>query len=68
MFSNNANLIFEDAISTYKLNNTVDQPFVNKYDKDSNLIEHLLYRKCWIDTFNGLMKILFVILLIPKRR
>ena len=33
MFSNNANLIFEDALSTYKLNNTVDQPFVNKYDK-----------------------------------
>ena len=50
MFSNKANLIFQDVILTYKLKNTVDQPFVNKYNKNSNLIEHLLYRKCWIDT------------------
>jgi len=28
----------------------VDQPFENPYDKTSDLIEHLLYRKCWIDT------------------
>ena len=50
MFSNKANLIFQDVISTYKIKNKVDQTFVNKYDKSSNLIEHLLYRKCWIDT------------------
>ena len=50
MVSNKANLIFQDVISTYKINNKVDQTFVNKYDKSSNLIEHLLYRKCWIDT------------------
>jgi len=50
MFSNKANLIFQDVILTYKLKNTVDQPFVNKYNKNTNLIEHLLYRKCWIDT------------------
>src|SRR5699024_5179795 len=24
--------------------------FKNPYDKESQLIEHLLYRKCWIDT------------------
>jgi len=50
MFSNKANLIFQEVISTYKIKNKVDQPFVNKYDKSSNLIDHLLYRKCWIDT------------------
>ena len=50
MFSNKANLIFQDVISTYKIKNEVDQPFVNKHDKSSNLIDHLLYRKCWIDT------------------
>ena len=50
MFSNKANLIFQDVISTYKIKNKVNQPFINKYDKSSNLIDHLLYRKCWIDT------------------
>ena len=50
MFSVTANSIFQEAIFTYKAINTVDQPFINKYDKDSSLIEHLLYRKCWIDT------------------
>ena len=50
MFSVVANSIFQEAIFTYKAINTVDQPFINKYDKDSSLIEHLLYRKCWIDT------------------
>jgi len=50
MFSNKANLIFQDVISAYKIKDKVDQPFINKYDKSSNLIDHLLYRKCWIDT------------------
>ena len=50
MFSNKANLIFQDVISNYKIKNKIDQPFINKYDKSSNLIDHLLYRKCWIDT------------------
>ncbi|HPF97215.1 MAG: DUF4254 domain-containing protein [Flavobacteriaceae bacterium] len=50
MFSDKANKIFQDAIATYKIKNTVDQPFSNKYDKDADLIAHLLYRKCWIDT------------------
>jgi hypothetical protein len=30
--------------------NDVAQPFVNKYDKNADLISHLLFRKCWIDT------------------
>ncbi len=50
MFSDKANTIFRDVIKTYKILNTVDQPFENKYDKNDDVIEHLLYRKCWIDT------------------
>ena len=50
MFTEKANKIFQDAISTYKVLNDVAQPFVNKYDKNADLISHLLFRKCWIDT------------------
>ena len=50
MFSDKANAIFQDVIKTYKVLNTVDQPFENKYDRNDDLISHLLYRKCWIDT------------------
>jgi hypothetical protein len=50
MFSKKANYIFQDVIKTYHVKNTVDQPFVNIYDEKTNLLEYLLYRKCWIDT------------------
>lgn len=50
MFSAKANKIFQEVINTYHVLNTVDQSFENPYNKDSHLIEHLLYRKCWIDT------------------
>lgn len=50
MFTKKANKIFQEVIEKYHILNTVDQPFNNPYNKDSNLIEHLLYRKCWIDT------------------
>lgn len=50
MFSDKANKIFSEVINKYHEINTVDQAFSNPYDKNSNLIEHLLYRKCWIDT------------------
>ncbi|RMB57973.1 DUF4254 domain-containing protein [Dokdonia sinensis] len=50
MFSEKANAIFKEAIDTYHVVNTVDQPFKNKYDKNDDLLAHLLYRKCWIDT------------------
>jgi len=50
MFSDKANSIFKDVINTYKILNIVDQPFENKYDKNDDLIAHLLYRKSWIDT------------------
>lgn len=49
MFTIKANKIFQDVIENYHIVNTVDQPFENPYDK-SDLLEHLLYRKCWIDT------------------
>jgi len=50
MFSDKANKIFTEVIEKYHEINSVDQDFSNPYDKDNNLIEHLLYRKCWIDT------------------
>ncbi len=50
MFSDKANKIFAEVINKYHLINTVDQEFSNPYNKDSELLEHLLYRKCWIDT------------------
>ncbi len=50
MFSKKANTIFLDVIKTYKILNTVNQPFINKYNKNKDVIAHLLYRKCWIDT------------------
>ncbi len=50
MFSEKANSIFQTVIDKYHEANHVDQGFENPYDKDQQLIEHLLYRKCWIDT------------------
>ena len=49
MFTSKANKIFIEVIEKYHLINTVDQPFKNPYT-EQDLIEHLLYRKCWIDT------------------
>ncbi|CAM4083619.1 DUF4254 domain-containing protein [Gillisia limnaea] len=50
MFSNKANQIFKEVIEKYHEINTVNQEFKNPYDKQNELLEHLLYRKCWIDT------------------
>lgn len=50
MFSEKANKIFQEVIEKYHEVNTVDQPFSNPYNPGTDLIEHLLYRKCWIDT------------------
>lgn len=49
MFTSKANKIFQEVIEKYHEIDSVDQPFENAYPK-SDLIEHLLYRKCWIDT------------------
>ncbi|WP_457617073.1 DUF4254 domain-containing protein [Lutibacter sp.] len=42
------NQLFDELIKQYHIIDDVDQPFENPYPKDS--FEHLLYRKCWIDT------------------
>lgn len=39
-----------EVIEKYHLINTVGQDFQNPYDEKEQLIEHLLFRKCWIDT------------------
>ena len=48
MFSDFAFDIFEKSIQHYHIKDDVDQPFTNPYPKQD--IEHLLYRKNWIDT------------------
>ena len=48
MFSKLANNIFKESIEKYHIKDDVYQPFNNPYSKDT--IEHLLYRKNWIDT------------------
>ena len=48
MFSEKAFKIFEESIKQYHVLDDVYQPFINPYRSSS--IEHLLYRKNWIDT------------------
>lgn len=47
-FTEQANHIFNQAISEYHMTDNVDTPIHNPYDHDS--IEYKLYLKCWIDT------------------
>ncbi|MFP2997940.1 DUF4254 domain-containing protein [Spongiivirga sp. MCCC 1A20706] len=48
MFTELANNTFVQVIDKYHEIDSVDQPFENPFSADT--IEHLLYRKCWIDT------------------
>ncbi|HLV63037.1 DUF4254 domain-containing protein [Galbibacter sp.] len=48
MFSELAFEIFDKSIAKYHIKDDVNQRFENPYPKDK--IEHLLYRKNWIDT------------------
>jgi len=48
MFSDFAFKIFNDSIEKYHIKDDVYQSFENPYEKKD--IEHLLYRKNWIDT------------------
>ena len=50
MISHTANRIFQEVIEHYHLENDVDQEFSNKYDSEIDFFEHLLFKKCWIDT------------------
>jgi hypothetical protein len=48
MKSNDFNILFDKVIKKYHILDNVDQPFENPYGRDE--LEHLLYRKSWIDT------------------
>ena len=48
MFSDIASRIFQESIDIYHIKDSVDQEMVNPYPKST--VEHLLYRKNWIDT------------------
>ena len=50
MFTQSANQLFQEVIQKYHIEDRVDQPFENPYDANEDLLNHLLYRKCWIDT------------------
>ena len=45
-----ANRIFQDVIELYHEKDTVDQKVKDPYDKEVHLLEHLLFKKSWIDT------------------
>jgi len=48
MISHLCNRIFKEVIEKYHIVNNVDTFLVNPYASPS--LEHLLYKKCWIDT------------------
>ena len=50
MISQKANQIFQQVIETYHVLDDVDQAFNNPYHQKDDVLFHLLYRKCWIDT------------------
>ncbi|CAM1361050.1 DUF4254 domain-containing protein [Tenacibaculum xiamenense] len=50
MFTDRANKIFQEVINDYHIIDDVYQEFTNKYSEQDDLLGHLLYRKCWIDT------------------
>lgn len=47
-FSEQCNIIFNQAINDYHIKDNIETPINNPYDRDS--IENRLYLKCWIDT------------------
>lgn len=46
--SENYNQLFDEVIEQYHQLDSVDQAYNNPFEKNS--FEHLLHRKCWIDT------------------
>lgn len=50
MFSERANQLFIEVIEKYHELDDVYQAFENPYDAKTETLQHLLYRKCWIDT------------------
>ncbi len=50
MITHTANRIFQKVIEVYHDKNDVNQTFTNTYNEEIDKLEHLLYRKNWIDT------------------
>lgn len=50
MLAEKANQIFDEVIEKYHEKDSVNQNFENPYSLDEDALNHLLYRKCWIDT------------------
>ena len=50
MFTENALAIFDQVIQQYHIADDPYQEFHNPYDGKTEMLNHLLYRKCWIDT------------------
>ena len=50
MITHTAKRIFQSAVDDYHIKDRVDHPFTNPYDTEVDFLEHLLYRKAWIDT------------------
>ena len=50
MFTENALAIFDQVIQQYHIADDPYQEFHNPYDGKTEVLNHLLYRKCWIDT------------------
>jgi hypothetical protein len=50
MITHTANRIFQKVIEVYHDKNDVNQSFTNTYNEEIDKLEHLLYRKSWIDT------------------
>lgn len=50
MFSKKAITIFNQATKDFKQKDSVDQKITNKYNQREEYIEHILYKKSWIDT------------------
>ncbi len=50
MMTHTANRIFQDVIEKYHEKDNVDQEIKNPYNKNVDLLEHLQFKKCWIDT------------------
>ncbi len=47
-FTQNANKVFNQAITDYHVTDNIDTPIINPYEEGT--IENRLYLKCWIDT------------------
>ena len=50
MFAKKAIEIFNQATQDFKESDDINKLLVNSFDFNENYIEHLLYKKSWIDT------------------